>query len=253
MSSLLTAIAARDRAVVTIGLLIVVLLAWGYLLAGAGMGMHGVEMTRMYYSMPVHLDATMQPMTWTTDYAVLMFSMWWIMMVAMMLPAAAPTILLAAALNRKTESTRKPFGGAIYFTLGYLSAWALFSAIAVFAQWALWESELLTPMLRSQSALLASAVLLTAGIWQFTPWKQTCLQHCRSPIAFLVHRRRAGNLGALAMGTEHGAYCLGCCWFLMLLLFVGGVMNLYWVVALTAYVWAEKVLPVGPQLRRVAG
>ncbi|MGQ0657945.1 MAG: DUF2182 domain-containing protein [Chromatiales bacterium] len=250
MAPALELLLKRDRWLMTAGLALIVLLAWGYLLAGAGMGMNGLDMTRMYAGQGM----TMQPSTWTLGYAVLMFLMWWIMMTAMMLPGAAPTILLAAAVNRKAQPERGPYGASGFFTLGYLIVWAFFSLLAVAAQWGLTEYGILSPtMVRSTSPVLAGGLLIAAGVWQFTPLKQACLRHCRSPIQFLVQRRRNGNAGCLAMGMEHGTYCLGCCWFMMALLFVGGVMNLYWVVGLAFYVWAEKMLPAGQGLRRVAG
>lgn len=248
----LESILKRDRWVMTAGFALVVALAWGYLLAGAGMGMSAVEMTRMASGEGIG-SAVMQPAVWTVGYAVLMFFMWWIMMVAMMLPSATRTILLAAALNRKARPDRAPYGAAGFFAAGYLVAWAFFSLAAVAAQWGLAEGGLIRSMLRSTSPFLASGFLVAAGLWQFTPVKRACLRHCRSPVEFLIRRRRKGNAGSLAMGIEHGAYCLGCCWFLMALLFVGGAMNLYWIVGLAAYVVAEKMLPAGQRIGRIAG
>ncbi len=246
----------RDRWVVIGGLALAVVLAWGYLLAGAGMGMSALEMTRMASREGIAMDfgsALMQPAVWTFGYALLMLVMWWIMMVAMMLPSAAPTILLAAALNRTARPGRVPYGASGFFTGGYLIAWGFFSLVAVAAQWGLTESELLCSMMRSTSPVLAGALMVTAGLWQFTPIKQACLRHCRSPVTFLTQRRRKGNAGSLVMGMEHGAYCLGCCWFLMALLFVGGVMNLYWILGLAVYISGEKMLPSGQRVGRIAG
>jgi predicted metal-binding membrane protein len=175
------------------------------------------------------------------------------MMVAMMLPAASSVILLASALNRRTSPAARPFGSAAAFTAGYLLAWGVFSAVAVLAQWWLGQAGLLNTMLVSTSDRFAGGVLLIAGLWQFSPWKTACLRHCRSPVQFLTRHRRAGELGALTMGIHHGLYCLGCCWFLMALLFVGGVMNLYWIIGLAAYVWVEKAAPGGQRLARAMG
>jgi predicted metal-binding membrane protein len=246
----------QDRRVVMGGLALVVALAWGYLLAGAGVEMDGHETARISSAEGIHVDsypAAMQSAIWTYDYVLLMFLMWWIMMAAMMLPSAAPTILLAAALNRKARADRAPYGGSGFFAAGYLIAWGFFSLVAVVAQWGLAKSGLLSSTMHSTSPVLAGGLLIAAGIWQFTSIKQACLRHCRSPVQYLTRRRRKGNAGSLGMGMEHGAYCLGCCWFLMALLFVGGVMNLYWIMGLAVYVLGEKILPAGHRIGRLAG
>ena len=224
----------HDRLVVGAGLILVTALSWAYILSGAAMDM-----------MPAG--------TWDVAYIVLMFLMWWIMMIAMMLPGATPLILLAAALNRKSQAESAPYGSSAAFTAGYALAWGAFSAIAVLAQWGLREAELISGMLASNSQLLTVLILMVAGAWQFTPWKHACLRHCRGPVEFLTRARRPGNAGALLMGMHHGLFCLGCCWFLMALLFVGGVMNLYWIIGLAIYVWVEKVTPFGEMASRVMG
>ncbi len=217
-------------------------LGWGYLLAGAGMPMPAKSAVE-----------ALAPAPWTLGYAAVNFFMWWIMMAAMMLPSAAPTILLSAALNRKAAPERTPYGTSGWFTAGYLAAWALFSLVAVAAQWALAVSGLLSSSMSATSPILAGVLLIAAGLWQFTPAKRACLGHCRSPMHLLTRKRRPGNLGALLMGAENGATCLVCCWFLMTLLFVGGVMNLVWIVGLSLYVLVEKLLPAGQRLGRLAG
>ncbi len=229
----------RDRWFTAAGLVLVMLLAWAYLLAGAGMGMTAWDMTRM----PVDMD--MGPVHWTPAYVMLMFFMWWIMMIAMMLPGAAPVVLLAAALNRRSDPQQPPYGTTAAFTLGYLLAWAGFSVIAVAGQWLLQVNGMLSGILAVNHSLLAGLLLLAAAAWQLTPMKQACLRQCRTPAKFLTERRRPGNDGALLMGMEHGFYCVGCCWFLMGLLFVGGVMNLFWIAGLAIFVLVEKLLPAG--------
>ena len=243
----------RDRWVVSIALAVIILGAWVYTLAGAGMEMSAFEMTR--HSL-MDMDASMLAATeisWSPAYALLMLAMWWVMMIAMMLPSATPTILLAAALNRRSNNVDPPFGATGYFTAGYLLTWLFFSAVAVAMQWGLAQANLVSQLMQSSSHWLTGVLLCAAGLWQFTPVKQACLRHCRSPVVFLTERRRSGNRGALLMGIEHGAYCLGCCWFLMTLLFVGGVMNLYWIAGLAAYVLAEKLLPAATWLGRATG
>jgi predicted metal-binding membrane protein len=249
VNDLIEKLLRRDRAVVAGGLLLVAALSWTYMFLGAGMGMSGVEMTRHSF---MDMDMMGRP-DWTPGYVALMFFMWWIMMIAMMLPGATPVILLAAAVNRRASPDRRPYGGSAMFTAGYLLAWAVFSALAVALQWLLVESQLISGMLRSTSTGLSSGLLIVAGAWQFTPWKQACLRHCRSPVEFLTRHRARGNAGALRVGWMHGLFCLGCCWFLMVLLFVGGVMNLVWIAGLALYVWLEKALPAGGTLSRAVG
>ena len=234
----------------------VIALSWAYLLAGAGMCMSAFEMTRlaqrgMAEDMPGM--AMMAPEAWTPGYAILMFFMWWIMMVAMMLPGAAPMILLFAALNRKQRDSGQPHVATSIFALGYLAAWAGFSLIATMLQWGFELTGMLSPLLVGTNVIFCGALLVAAGVYQLTPIKHACLRHCRSPLAFLGTRWRRGARGALRMGLEHGAYCVGCCWFLMGLLFFGGVMNLYWIVGLALFVLFEKIIPAGHWLGYATG
>lgn len=238
----------RDRWIVIGALTLVVIIAWLHLIAGAGMEMSAGAMTRMYGE-----DMDMPAITWTPGYLLLMFWMWWIMMAAMMLPSAAPVLLLVAALNRSAQRGQLPYGATGLFAAGYLIAWAAFSLVAVAAQWWLTESGAVSEMMQATNGKLAGGLLIAAGLWQLTPIKRTCLRSCRAPAKFLAERRRAGTFGGLLMGMEHGALCLGCCWLLMALLFVGGVMNLYWIVGLAVFVLVEKLLPAGIWFSRVAG
>ena len=139
------------------------------------------------------------------------------------------------------------------FGLGYVTVWVGFSACAALAQWGLHQRALLSPAMAASSPYLAGAILIAAGAYQLTPWKGACLTHCRSPLGFLMTNWRDGRLGALQMGVRHGAYCLGCCWALMCVLFVVGVMSLLWVAALTGFVLLEKIGPAGAAIARVAG
>jgi predicted metal-binding membrane protein len=197
--------------------------------------------------------AVMGPMTWTPGYAVLMFFMWWIMMMAMMLPSAAPMILLFAMVNRKQREKGAPYVPTGIFAAGYVLVWGAFSLVAVGAQWGLERSGLMSSTMASTSAMLGAGLLIGAGIYQLTPLKHACLRHCRSPIFFISHHWRPGDLGALRMGVAHGAFCTGCCWFLMALLFYGGVMNLYWIVGIALFVLLEKTIPAGHWLGRITG
>ena len=163
---------------------------------------------------------------WSAMHFGMMFAMWAVMMVGMMLPSATPTTLVYAAVARKAERDGQSVASTSVFVAGYLTMWTLFSLGATLAQWALEAAALLSPMMVSTSPLLGGALLVVAGLYQFTPLKEACLEHCRSPAHFIAESWRPGTGGAFRMGIEHGAFCLGCCWVLMLLLFVGGVMNL---------------------------
>ncbi len=239
----------RDRMVLVVGLVAVIVMAWGWLVAGAGMEMSAVEMTAM-----AGMDGwLMRPAVWTLAYAALIFAMWWVMMVAMMLPSAAPMLLLFARVNRKDKEAGAPLVPIALFATGYLLVWGGFCAVATALQWGLESARLLSPMLVTTNKWLGAGILIAAGLSQFTPLKAICLRHCRTPLGFLLGSWRSGRLGALRMGLEHGAFCLGCCWFLMALLFFGGVMNLYWIAGLAVFVLLEKTIPLGHWLGRVAG
>jgi predicted metal-binding membrane protein len=238
----------RDRVVVVAGLAVVIAMAWVWLLAGAGSGMSPIEMTAM-----AGMDGwLMRPAQWTPGYAGLMVVMWWVMMTAMMLPSAAPTLLLYARVARG-RAAAAPSLPAAAMAAGYLLAWGGFSLAATGLQWGLERGRALSPMLIVTNRWLGIAILVAAGAWQLTALKAMCLRHCRSPLGYLMSRWRPGLAGALRMGLGHGAYCLGCCWVLMGLLFFGGVMNLYWIIGLTGLVILEKAVRRGPWLERVTG
>jgi predicted metal-binding membrane protein len=179
--------------------------------------------------------------------------MWWVMMAAMMVPSAAPTVLLFTTIKHRQKSPAHAPLEAWAFLGGYLLMWAGFSALAVLAQWGLDRAGLLSMTTMSTSAAVGGAILLAAGIYQFTPIKSACLRYCQSPLLFLSQHWQPRAWGALRMGLRHGGYCVGCCWFLMLLLFVGGVMNLVAIVGIALYVASEKLLPVGRWFSRASG
>ncbi|MDA9501907.1 DUF2182 domain-containing protein [Bradyrhizobium sp. CCBAU 11357] len=240
--SVLERLLHRDRLIVAIGTAAVVALAWAYLAAGAGMD------TEMMADMP-----DMAPMPWTPFYGVLLFVMWWVMMVAMMAPSAVPTVLLYATVKRRQETASRAATDSWTFLAGYLVTWAGFSLAAVLVQGAFERFGLLSMAMASTSAMLGGGVLIAAGLYQFTPLKQACLRYCESPLLFLSRHWRPGTRGAFRMGLRHGSYCVGCCWFLMVLLFVGGVMNLAWIIGIALYVAGEKLLPFGQRLSYAAG
>ena len=240
----LESVLRRDRAVVMSGLVAVVAVAWVYLGDMAlGMG-----------EMSGAIGAAMGTMTsWSVVDFVLMLVMWAVMMVGMMVPGATPMILLYAMVNRKSRERGGPFVPTSVFALGYVLVWTAFSVVATIAQWQLHEYALSSPLMVSTGAVVGGMLFIAAGIYQWTPWKHACLRHCRTPLDFLAHRWRTGAGGALRMGLEHGAYCAGCCWFLMGLLFVVGVMNLLWVAAIALFVMGEKLVPRGNQLANAGG
>jgi len=178
------------------------------------------------------------------------FLMWTVMMVGMMVPSVTPMVLTFATINRRRGEGGGPYVPTAAFLSGYLIAWTAFSAVAALAQWALFRATLLDPQSQTVGPWLAGPILLAAGVFQLSPAKQACLVQCRSPLGFFVAEWRDGWTGAIRMGLRHGVFCIGCCWLLMALLFVAGVMNLLWVAAIAAYVLAEKVLPPGRAVAR---
>jgi len=244
----------RDRLIVLAGLGAICLLSWYYLLSGAGTGMDSLAMTR--WTLPSN-TAPASGTGWTVQYAVLMLAMWWVMMVAMMLPSATPMILLYARVQRYNDKLAGITDAMVpiaTFVAGYLAAWLVFSLLATGLQCLLQQWGLLHAMLMwSSNRTLSGLFLLGAGAYQFSSLKNTCLSHCRNPAAFLSRHWRSGRLGALSLGWLHGVYCVGCCWVLMLLLFVGGVMNLVWIAGLAVLVLLEKLLTAGQWLVRGSG
>jgi predicted metal-binding membrane protein len=246
----------HDRAITLTALASLCVLAWLYVVMGAGLGMTAWEMTTL--KLFPHLHAAAPPQAaWHLGTWALMIAMWWIMMIAMMTPSAAPIILLYARVHRHAlENDRNPdkLAATGAFAAGYLLTWFGFAAVATALQWALERAELVSAMMMgSRSRGLSAATLIAAGLYQFSPLKNVCLAHCRTPAAFLSRHWRPHALGALRLGAMHGAYCVGCCWVLMALLFVGGVMNLFWVVALAILVLVEQALPPGRWVGRIVG
>ncbi|TIL25928.1 MAG: DUF2182 domain-containing protein [Mesorhizobium sp.] len=272
----------RDRVITIAGVVALCLLAWLYIVAGAGLGMNAWEMTRLAlfpHQQTADMTSDMsgmdmsgmdmpgmdmsgmamatEPRVWGAAIWTLMIAMWWVMMVAMMAPSAAPTILLYARVHRhalvqaQIQDKLAPTG---VFMAGYLLVWLGFSVAAAALHWLLErEAFVSAAMMSSQSRWLSGIVLIAAGLYQLSPLKNACLSHCRTPTAFLSRHWRPHALGALRLGALHGAFCVGCCWMLMALLFVGGVMNLVWVAALAILVLVEKVFPAGQWVGRAAG
>jgi len=232
----------RDRAAILTGLGVVTTVAWLYVVLDASRMSH----------MPA-MDVMMQARPWTATEFGFRLAMWAAMMVAMMTPTAAPMTLVYAAVARKASDQGRPLAPAFVFVAGYVAVWALFSVAATAAQQSLDQLALLSPTMVSKSPLLGSALLIAAGVYQLTPVKRACLEHCRAPAHFFAQHWRAGFGGAFRMGSRLGAYCLGCCWVLMGLLFVGGVMSLLWIAAIATFVLLEKIIPFGEVGGRIVG
>ena len=239
----------RDRLAVSGGLVGITVAAWVYVVVTAHRmvttsgGMNGDSMA----------DAMTGVKPWTATEFGLIFAMWALMMVAMMVPTAAPMTLMYAAVARKAAAQHNPLAPTFVFVAGYITVWAIFSLVATVAQHALDRAALLSPMMVSASARLGAAILIAAGLYQLTPLKNACLKNCRAPAHFISRYWRTGNLGAFRMGLRLGEYCVGCCWILMALLFVGGAMNLLWIAAIAIFVLLEKTIPFGDVSGRLAG
>ncbi|MGI8617463.1 MAG: DUF2182 domain-containing protein [Gemmatimonadaceae bacterium] len=229
---------------------LVVVAAWIYLLAAPMPGsMSAGQMTAM-----AGMDMTAASFApWSWREALLLFAMWAVMMVAMMLPSAAPMLLLFSRIGGARSGDGPRDTHMLFFAAGYLTVWWAFSGVAALVQWTLHSLAVLSPGMRAASPIVGAAILIAAGIYQWLPLKHSCLAHCRSPLGFLTTSWREGRGGAVRMGIEHGAFCVGCCWLLMALLFVAGVMNLWWVAALSVVVLLEKTVPGGAVLARIAG
>jgi predicted metal-binding membrane protein len=239
----------RDRAITALGLAAITALTWIYTIH-VSMG----DMASGASPMAMPSGMTMpQNHLWSGIDFLFMFVMWMVMMVAMMIPSATPMILLFAATDRKRQPARGPYLATFLFVSAYVVVWAAFSLIATATNWALHKNDLMTSIMGQALPLWAGSFLIAAGIYQFAPLKLACLNKCRSPLAFLMSEWREGGLGAFVMGLRHGAYCLLCCWALMALLFVLGVMNLAWITVLAAFVLIEKLASSGPWLSRASG
>jgi predicted metal-binding membrane protein len=237
-------ILASDRRIVVTGLVTMTLLAWLYLLSGAGMNM---DMSRMISLALLPQQSSMAVtsfVSWSIDYIVIVVLMWWIMMIAMMLPGAAPTVLLYARVIRQSSGSQsfKVNASVMCFITGYLLVWLVFSLLATGLQWWLEQQQWISMHLASRNVFFSAAILFVVGLYQLTPLKDACLRQCQAPAVFIVNYMKPGLFGALRMGLAHGVFCLGCCVLLMTLLFVGGVMNMLWVAVLMLFIIAEKCL-----------
>jgi predicted metal-binding membrane protein len=254
--SALEAVLRRDRLLVAGALAVTAALAWAYVLwLAADMDMGGMDMTG-FRMIPAGIGIMLpanEP--WRAIEFAYVFVMWAVMMVGMMAPSAAPMILMYARVGRQGRIDGKPLAATGWFAAGYFLAWTSFSLAATLVQWMIERATLLDSRMVSASNVLGGIVLIAAGVYQWTPLKDVCLAQCQSPIGFLMrYGGFRGDLpGCLLMGLRHGAYCIGCCWALMALLFVGGVMNVLWIALLALLVLLEKLAPFGRWIARAVG
>lgn len=240
MTALLATPRARTMRAVTAALVAVTGLSWAYLV------FLSTRMSEM--GSPFAMPMTS---AWTGQQVVLMWTMWSVMMAGMMLPSAAPMVSAYAKTIR--TGARGLHGSTALFVAGYLAAWSGFAVLATGAQWVLHDAALVNAMGASTSRWLGGALLLLAGVYQFTGAKEACLRQCRTPLGFLLNHWHGGGRGALVMGVHHGTLCVGCCWALMAVLFVLGVMNLWWIALLAAGVLVEKLIPSNAITRILGG
>ena len=238
---------SRDHCIVYAGMFVVCLLGWGYM-AYMAWAMHNMDIVDMW--MPPRAGTR----AWLPYDFYMLFMMWTLMMIAMMTPSVLPMVSMYVTVKKSKKTRGQAYAPTFIFLLGYLLAWTLFSVVISIAQYPLHTSGLLNPMMDSRSYLLSGAILLLAGVYQWTPWKDACLEQCRSPLHYLMTRWREGYVGAMRMGLHHGIYCIGCCWALMVVMFAVGVMNVLWMIAIAFFVLAEKISPVSAKyLRMISG
>ena len=242
--NLTEAVLKRDRFIVMLSLVGIILLAWVYT----------IYLTRVMGLSEISLEiVSPHAQAWTQATFTLNFLMWTVMMIAMMTPTAAPMLLFYTKIGRQHRPQRRPYLGTGLFLLGYLIVWTGFSAVATFIQWGLHSASLLSTEMVRATPMIGGILLILAGAFQFSQLKNACLTHCRTPVGFIMTEWKEGNRGALQMGIKHGYYCVGCCWLLMALLFVAGVMNLLWMAIITAFVLIEKIVPAGDRFGKYAG
>jgi predicted metal-binding membrane protein len=237
-------IRTRDLFLICGALAALVALAWAYLVRLAS------NMSELPMSDPASA-AGLHP--WAALDFLLMFAMWAVMMVGMMVPTAMRAVMIYAGIAERAGSQGKVVASTYWFVGGYVIVWTAFGLVATLVQAGLDRLGLLSPMMVSLSAGLGAGLLIGAGVYQLTPWKDTCLQHCQSPAMYIARHFGPSTASAISLGVRHGAYCLGCCWVLMGLLFLGGVMNLLWIAAITGFVLLEKLLPPVLRVARVGG
>ncbi len=254
--SALEAALRRDRVVVAAALIALVALAWSYLIwLAADMEMGGMDMSD-FRMIPSGFGLMMPAgAPWPPVEFAYVFAMWAVMMIGMMTPSATPMILIYARVGRQAASQQQPFAATSWFAGGYLLSWISFAVVATIAQWGIERLGWLTTGMMVSSDIVGGIVLIAVGLYQWTPLKDVCLRQCQAPLQFIQRHGgfRADVSGSFALGFRHGAYCIGCCWVLMALLFVGGVMNVLWIAGIAIFVLLEKLVPAGRVIPRIAG
>jgi predicted metal-binding membrane protein len=250
------AVLRRDRVIIVLAVALLAAAAWGYLLwLSAGMSMGGMDMTGLRM-IPSGIGLMMPTnMPWLAMEFVFVFAMWMLMMVGMMTPSAAPMFLMYSRVGRQTEAQGKSLRATVWFAIGYFLVWIAFALFATMVQWALERSDLLDFTMASRDNVLGGIVFVAAGLYQWTRLNDLCLAQCQRPFAFIISHGgyRHDAPGCVTLGLRHGAYCVGCCWALMALLLVGGVMNVLWIVLLSLLALLERVTSVGRLIARLAG
>lgn len=247
----LEALLRHERPIIVCGMAAVAALSWLYIWQGAGMGMTALDMTTLslFPHRQLSMEGSMEASWWIVAV------MWWVMMIAMMMPSVTPLVLLySKVLEQQSKPMADRYAATFLLMAGYLVVWLAFSIAAATLQKMLEPAGLISEMmLWSRSAALSAGVLAGAGLYQFSGLKSACLTQCRSPVLFLTQHARPGTWAGFMLGVRHGAFCVGCCWLLMALLFVGGIMNLIWIAALMLFVLVEKLMPVGAAFGKVSG
>ena len=254
MSGVIETVLRKDRLVIVAALVVLVVLSWAYMF-WLSAGMSAMPANETMRGMSMADMAAPSFASWSPVHFPLMFAMWAAMMVGMMTPSVAPMVLIYAGVARQSESRGNPFPATAWFLSGYLIAWTGFALLATALQWALEYWALLTSQMVLGSPVMAGSVLIAAGVYQWTAYKEICLSQCQAPLAFIQRHGgfSRGRRGALKLGIRHGGYCIGCCWALMALLFVAGVMSLVWIAMLAIIVMAEKVIPAARLISRAIG
>lgn len=228
-------LSTRDKLVLLGGVGVITALCWAYMIYMAWAMAH-MDIVAMW--MPPRAGTR----AWGMYDFWMLFLMWSAMMTAMMAPAITPFVLIYAAVAKRRKHQGQPYVPTAVFLSGYLASWVLFSVVISLIQWSLHGSGLLDPVMNSQSQLMSGLVLVLAGVYQWTLWKDVCLHQCRTPLNFVMTHWREGPGGALRMGLSHGVYCIGCCWALMAVFFAVGVMNILWMALISLFVLTEKFL-----------
>ena len=247
----------HHRIVVLSILILISLLCWFYTVAGIGMNMSAWEMTLI--NLNINELSNSMEMTNSHSYTInfidiiLIFLMWFLMMIAMMLPTAIPFIMMFDKISSERKKQQYKYVLTINFFLSYILVWALFSLYVTIVHFLLQKFNILNSSILSVSYLIGGFLFVFAGIYQMTPYKETCLRYCRNPIEFLSSEKIFHNLGAFYIGFKHGVFCVGCCWVLMLLLFYSGIMNIIWILGLSLYVMIEKFVIIGKKFNIFTG